>query len=86
MGKLKTSSPISRHRAMPRARAVVIARHERRARWTCSTYAPASMGDPMAATLGQLAGFWPSRPLWPCATVRPEGIVGFSIFPLDFFK
>jgi hypothetical protein len=27
------------------------------------------------------AGLWPSRPLWPWAIMRLEGIVHFSIFP-----
>jgi hypothetical protein len=36
--------------------------------------------------LGQLAGPWPGRPLWPWAAVKPEEIVKFSIFPLDLFK
>jgi hypothetical protein len=31
--------------------------------------------------MSQLAGLWPSTPLWPWVAVRPEGIVHFSIFP-----
>jgi hypothetical protein len=40
---------------------------------------------PKAVALGQLAGLWPSRPLWLWAAVKPEGIVHFSIF-LELFK
>jgi hypothetical protein len=43
------------------------------------------MGHPKVATLGQLAGLQPSRPLWSWAVVKPEVIVDFSIF-LKLFK
>jgi hypothetical protein len=43
------------------------------------------MGHPKATASGQLAGLQPNRPLWPRAAVKPEGIVGFSIF-LELFK
>jgi hypothetical protein len=49
-------------------------------RWARSVRAPDGMDRPKAAFLGQLAGFGPSRPLWLWATLRPEGIVDFSIF------
>jgi hypothetical protein len=40
---------------------------------------------PKFVTLGQLAGLRPSRPLWVWATVKPKGIVHFSIL-LELFK
>jgi hypothetical protein len=43
------------------------------------------MGRPKATALGQLAGLRPSRPLWPWAAVKPEGIVDFFIL-LELFK
>jgi hypothetical protein len=56
----------------------------RSTRWTRSARAPAGMGNPKAAALGQPAGFRPSRPLWPWTAARPEGIVGFFYFSFGF--
>jgi hypothetical protein len=45
---------------------------------------PCVVGYPKGAAVGQLAGLRPSRPLWPWAAVKPEGIVDFSIFPWNY--
>jgi hypothetical protein len=50
--------------------------------WPCT----GGVGQPKAATMGQTAGLWPSRPLWPWAAVRPRGIVDFSIFLWNYLK
>jgi hypothetical protein len=76
---VKTSSPISRshaveHRATPRA---LFTHHAMTALWSCA----GGVGRLKAATVGQFAGLWPSRPLWPWAPVRPKGIVHFFHFP-----
>jgi hypothetical protein len=49
-------------------------------RWPHFGRAPNGMGHPKAITLGQLALLRPSKPLWPRAAVRPDGIGKFSIF------
>jgi hypothetical protein len=73
MIEVKTLSPITNHcvvelYATPCALAAL---------WT----RPSTVGCPKTIVMGQLAGLWPSRPLWAWVAVKPEGIVDFSIFP-----
>jgi hypothetical protein len=86
MVEAKTLSPISHHRAIepcvaPHAIATVTA-HRAHGAHALAAHWPRLMHRGLAKGrwLGQLAGPWPSRPLWLWAHVQPTGIVNFSIF------